>query len=189
MQGLGLLGWLRWRRPAGLGGLFGLLLGIFGLLNFLGYVLIAPVVAGGDSGQIVARLQAPAAATWLAAALALGVMVLAMAATGRWWLGLLPAATQADPAARTAGLRALLLWPWLLGSVVLVLLSLPVPHPVVLAYLILPSMTLSRSYAAAQRAVAQPDGSAGLLQPHWWLVVALGLAAVGFRLLAQGVAL
>lgn len=187
-QGLVLLGWLRARQPTGVAGLLVLLLAAFGLMNFLGYVLIAPVVAGGDSGQIVARLHVPVVARWVAAALALGLLLLAIAATGRWWLGLLPPAAQADPAARSAGLQALL-WPWLLGSVGLVLLSLPAPHPAVIANMVMPPMVLRRAYAVAQRAPVQPAGAAALLHFRWGLAVAVGLAAVGFRMLAQGVAL
>lgn len=83
----------------------------------------------------------------MVAVLALVLLSWAVGRTGAWWLGLLPAAAQADPAARTAGLRALLLWPWLVGSVGLVLLALPAPHPAVIANIVLPAMTLRRPTA------------------------------------------
>lgn len=189
LQGLLLLGWLRRHRPTGPAGLLVLYLGAFGLINFLGYLMIAPLVAGGDTGQIVALLQVPVGVRWLVAVLALGALVVAIGRTGPLFLGVLPATMQASPDARTSGLRALLLWPWLLGSVVLVLLALPAPHPAVVANMFMSPLVLRRAYAVAQRAPEQPDGGLGLLRPQWLLAVALALAALGFRLLGHGVAL
>ncbi|NML65752.1 hypothetical protein HHL22_11095 [Hymenobacter sp. RP-2-7] len=188
-QGLLLLGWLRQRRPRSSWGLFGLYMGLFGLINFLGYLLIAPFVAGGDTGQIVARLHVPAAAVWVVAALALATLVLAIGRTGPLLLGVLPVAEQASPEARTGGLRALVLWPWLLGSVALVLLALPAPHPAVVANMVMSPMVLRRAYATGQRAPVQPTGALGLPRPQWLLGAVLVLVAIGFRWLALGVAL
>lgn len=189
VQGLLLLGWLHRQRPRSTGGLFGLYMGLFGLINFLGYLCIAPFVTGADTGQIVARLHVPAGAVWAVAALALGALVLAVERTGPLLLGLLPATEQASLEARTAGLRALLLWPWLLGSVVLVLLALPAPHPAVVANMFMSTMVLRSAYRTAQQAPVQLIGALGLPRPQWLLLGALVLAAIGFRLLALGVAL
>lgn len=189
VQGLALLGWLHRHRPQGTGGLFRLYLGLFGLLNFLGYLLVAPFVAGGDTGQIVVRLHLPAAAVWVVATLALVVLVWAVGRTGPLLLGLLPTAEQARPELRTAGLRALLLWPWLLGSGVLVLLALPAPHPAVVANMFMSTMVLRSAYRMAQQAPVQPTEALELPRPQWLLLAGLVLAAIGFRLLALGVAL
>lgn len=188
VQGLALLGWLHRRRPQGAGGFFGLYLGLFGLLNFLGYLMIAPVVAEGDTGQIVARLHLPAAAVWAVAALALVAIVWAVGRTGPLLLGLLPAAAQAHEQ-RLAGLRALLLWPWLLGSGVLVLLALPAPQPAVVANMFMTTMALRSAYRTARQAPVQPTTALELPRPQWLLLAGLVLAAIGFRLLARGVAL
>lgn len=133
LQGASLLAWLRHRPARGAWGLFWLYMAVFGLINFLGYLLIAPVVKGGDTGQIMALLHVPAAVQWAVAALGLYALIKVVGSTAPLFLGLLPTEMQADAAQRTTALRGLILWPWLVGSVVLVLLALPALHPAVIA--------------------------------------------------------
>ncbi|RZK51091.1 MAG: hypothetical protein EOO59_15510, partial [Hymenobacter sp.] len=153
LQGLALLPLVRRSQATSPGGLFWLYMSVFGLINFFGYLLIAPLVTGGDTGQIVARLHVPAAVQWVVAAGSLGCLSWLISSTAPLFLRHLPAEVQATPALRTSGMRALLLWPWLLGSVVLVLLALPAPHPAIVANMFMSPMVLSRAY---RRALAGP---------------------------------
>jgi hypothetical protein len=66
-QGLLLLLYSERTRRAGNGLLFGLYLRAFGFMNFLGYVVIAPFVPSGDSGQLVGLWHV---ACWLQGSLA-----------------------------------------------------------------------------------------------------------------------
>lgn len=192
-QGLALLALAR-RRPAGPGPLFILYLGVFGLINFLGYLMIAPLVKGGDTGQIVARLHVPTGATWAMAVLALLVLLKTIGGTGPLFARLLPTAARADDAQKAVGLKALILWPWLVGSVVLVLLALPAPHPAIVANMFMSPMVLRRAYAVAAKApagapTAADDAPAALEQPQWLMALAAIVMALIFRALGHGVAL
>jgi len=188
VQGLALLPLLRRGRGASIGSLFWLYMSVFGLINFFGYLLIAPLVAGGDTGQIVARLHVPAAAQWTVAAGGLLGLSLFIGSTAPLFLRHLPTAAQATPATRTSGMRALLLWPWLVGSVVLVLLALPAPQLVIVANMFMSPMVLRRAYRLALTgpAVATTATEVG----HWpWALALVVLAgAIGFRLLGRGIA-
>ena len=64
LQGVVLLLLVRRGRGAGPSALFWLYMSVFGLINFFGYLMIAPLVKGGDTGQVVARLHVPAAMQW-----------------------------------------------------------------------------------------------------------------------------
>lgn len=181
-QGLGLLSWVWRRRPGGCWGLFWLFAGVFGLINFLGYLMIAPLVSGGDTGQIAALLHEPAWLQWAVAGLAAGLLAAVIGRTGPLFRQLLPAESAAHAPTRVAGMRALLLWPWLLGSVGLGLLALPAPHPAIIANLVLSPLVLGRAFRAG-RAPGR-----GLLRPQWAPVLAVVGLAIGFKLLSHGVA-
>ncbi len=188
VQGLTLLPLLRRSRGSGAGSLFWLYMCVFGLINFFGYLLIAPLVAGGDTGQIVARLHVPAAAQWAVAAGGLLGLSLLIGSTAPLFLRHLSTAAQAAPAARTSGMRALLLWPWLVGSVVLVLLALPAPQLVIVANMFMSPMVLSRAYRRALAGPAVATTATEVQRAPWGLAVVVLVAAVGFRLLGQGIA-
>jgi hypothetical protein len=188
LQGVTLLPLLRRGRGAGAGSLFWLYMCVFGLINFFGYLLIAPLVAGGDTGQIVARLHVPVAAQWAVAVASLLSLGLLIGSTAPLFLRHLPTEMQAAPAARTEGMRALLLWPWLVGSVVLVLLALPAPHPAIVANMFMSPMVLRRAYRLALTGPAVATPAAEVRQWPWGLALMVLVVAVGFRLLGHGLA-
>lgn len=188
VQGLGLLPLVRRSRGTGAGSLFWLYMSVFGLINFFGYLMIAPLVAGGDTGQIVARLHVPVAAQWVVATGGLLCLSLLIGSTAPLFLRHLPTEVQAAPAARTNGMRALLLWPWLVGSVVLVLLALPAPQLVIVANMFMSPMVLSRAYRRALASPAVATSATGQWPAPWVLALVVLAGAVGFRLLGQGVA-
>lgn len=188
LQGAALLLRLRRGRATGPAALFWLYMSAFGLINFFGYLLIAPLVKGGDTGQIVALLHVPAAVQWAVALTSLGLLVVLVGGMAPLFLRQLPVAVQADPATRTRAVRALILWPWLVGSVVLVLLALPAPHPAVVANMFMSPMVLRRTYQRAQHSPVVATAATGLLGAPWPLALATVVLAIGFRLLGQGVA-
>jgi hypothetical protein len=188
VQGVALLPLLRRSRGAGTGSLFWLYMCVFGLINFFGYLLIAPLVAGGDTGQIVARLHVPMAAQWAVAVASLLSLGFLIGSTAPLFLRHLPTEMQAAPAARTEGMRALLLWPWLVGSVVLVLLALPAPHPAIVANIFMSPMVLRRAYRLALTGPAVATPAAEVRQWPWGLTLVVLVVAVGFRLLGRGLA-
>lgn len=186
-QGLALLTYVRRTRRRGPMGLFLLYMGVFGVMNFLGYLMIAPLVPGGDTGQVVALLQVPPAVQWGTAGLALLGLSRSIRGTGPLFLGLLPTAVQADAAQRQKGLAALVLWPWAGGSLVLVLLAVPAPQLVILLNIPLSSLALWGAFRTAQRHPAGPAPVTGLLRPQWVPWLGLLALAILFRYLGQGV--
>lgn len=188
-QGLALL-WLAHRtRATGALPLFGLYLGVFGVINFLGYLMISPLVPGGDTGQLVALLHVPVGVQWAIAAGALVLLMRIIRGTGPLFLRQLAAPAQHEATPRQAGLQALLLWPWAVGSAILVLLAVPAPQVSILLNLPMSSLVLFGVYRAGLRSPAQPQAAA----PAWWQaswlpLLAAGLLALVFRLLGPGVA-
>jgi hypothetical protein len=187
LQGTVLLLLLRRGKRVGPSTLFWLYMSVFGLINFFGYLLIMPLAKGADTGQIAALLHVPTAGQWAVAAGSLGCLALLMSSTAPLFLRQLPTAVQADPAAKTSGMRALLLWPWLVGSVVLVLLALPAPHPAVVVNMFASPMVLGRAY---RRALGSPVvATTATEQPGspWALALVVLVLAVGFKLLGRGI--
>lgn len=187
-QGIGLLAYVRRTHRGGPGRLFMLYLAVFGLMNFLGYLMIAPLVPGGDTGQVVALLHVPPGVQWATALLALVVLSRVIRGTGPLFLALLPPAMQADAEQRSRGLRALLLWPWAGGSLVLVLLAVPAPQLVILLNIPLSSMVLWGALRTGQRHPAGQAPAGNLLQAPWVPWLALVALALLFRYLSRGVA-
>ncbi|MFD1873824.1 hypothetical protein [Hymenobacter bucti] len=188
LQGAILLLLLRRNERVGPSALFWLYMSVFGLINFFGYWMIAPLAKGADTGQIVALLHVPTAVQWAVAAGSLWCLLLLMGSTAPLFLRQLPAAVQADLGAKTSGMRALLLWPWLVGSVVLVLLALPAPHPAIIANMFASPMVLSRAYRRALASPVVPTTAIGALGSPWALALAVLVLAVGFKLLGRGIA-
>jgi hypothetical protein len=188
LQGLTLLLLVRRSHNTSPSALFWLYMSAFGLINFFGYLTIMPLAKGADTGQIAALLHVPGAVQWAVAAGGLGCLMLLMSSMAPLFLRHLPTEVQAAPATKASGMRALLLWPWLVGSVVLVLLALPAPHPAVVANMFMSPMVLSRAYrqALAGPAVATTATTQPMLP--WVLALAVLVLAVGFKLLGRGIA-
>lgn len=118
------------RRPPGFrpGPLLLTWAGLLGVETFAGYLLTAPFFAGGDVGRVLDLLGAPLG-------VALAVMVLGLVGVlGVAWLAVAAFARLApEPPARPTDLRLFLrqtaVLPWLVGTVVVVLTSLPLDNP------------------------------------------------------------
>lgn len=189
LQGALLLAVMRRSRVEGPWGLFWLYMGVFGMVNFLGYLMIAPLVTGGDTGQIVALLHIPVWVQWPTAGLALLLLMQTIGGTAPLFTRLLPATLLTDAEARTQAMRSLIAWPWLAGSIVLVLLSMPAPHPAVVANMFMSPMVLRRTYRnALQHPAPEASATEGLLYQQWLPIVLSIALAVGFKLLSQGIA-
>ena len=99
----------------GFGRLFWLWTGLLALQNFAGYLVIAPFARAGDTGQVFALLALPGAAYVLAVVVGAALML----ANAR-----LLAAQVVRYATSPDELRHTVLFPWLLGSAVVVVLTL-----------------------------------------------------------------
>lgn len=167
-----------------------LFMGVFGLINFLGYLMTAPFVPYGDLGAAVGLLRF---SFWLTLPVAIGAAVglgWLIRRTGSLFLGFVPATAQANRPTKGRVMRNLLLWPWLVGSVLITLLSWPLPTVLSLIYPPLSSMVLGAAFGGAMRQGAVVGEEAPALHDWSWLPVAgLVVVAFGYRLLSTGVAL
>lgn len=102
--------------------------GLLGVETFTGYLLTAPFFAGGDVGRILSELGAPFA-------VALAVMALGIAGVvGVAWIAVaafhrLAPEQPARPTDLRLFLRQTAVLPWLIGTVVLLVASLPLDSP------------------------------------------------------------
>ena len=194
VQGLLVLVAARRGRATGNGALFRLYLGVFGLINFLGYLLTGPFVPYGDIGRAEALERVPA---WASIVLA----VLAAAALHRLIAGTAPLFVHfgGELARPTRGrlMQALVALPWLLGSVLITLLSLPVPTLLSLIYPPMSSLVLGAAYGGAMRLPYPPDDPPVSASPpvlladlNPWPALAILLVLGGiYRSLVPGVTL
>lgn len=192
LQGLVVLAAFRKATSTGPAALFVLFVGVFGIINFLGYLMITPFVPYGDLGRVAAIWHLPQPLL-LVVALAAGVaLTLSVRNTAPLFMRFVPAEV-AGPHTRTEkgqAVRALLMWPWLVGSVVITLLSWPLPTFASLLVAPMSNMVLGAAWGAAMRQPELPGSTApNVLRWSWGAVVALLLMAILFRSLQNGVAL
>jgi hypothetical protein len=103
----------RWGR--GFGRLVCMFLAFMGVMNFVGYCFIAPFARAGDTGKVLTLLGAP---QWVF--LAVGVVGVA----GQFWLARRFAVEVKRYATEPAQQRRIAYFPWLIGTLVIVLLAL-----------------------------------------------------------------
>lgn len=168
VQGGLLLGWV-WRgRPRGDAGLFKLYLGLFGIINFLGYVLTGPFVPYGDIGRAEALAHLPGWAAVVLAVLAGVGLHLLVTRAGPLFLPFGPGLAL-QPRSRL--MQALVGLPWLLGSVLITVLSWPWPTLLSLVYPPMSSMVLGAAWGGAMRQPYPPAGEPAqrrCLRPSTW---------------------
>ena len=192
LQGLVVLVFARKSRATGPVALFALFFGAFGVINFLGYLMITPFVPYGDLGQVAAIWRLPMPLV-IGAAVAAGItLTISIRRLAPLFMRFVPAevATPATRADKGRMLRALIAWPWLIGSVLITLLSWPLPT--FASFLVAPmsSMVLGTAWGAAMRQPELPGSPApAILRWSWGAVVLLVLMAVVFRSLQNGVSL
>lgn len=191
-QGLLLLPVVRRRRCGGLFDLFLLWCMLLGFGNFLGYLMTGPIFTAGDIGKVHLLLQVPMLVR-IGIAL-VGAAALAWVAyfSTRPFLQFAPQPSLVEgPSSRMMFNFRIIILPWLIGSVVVTLLYLPVVAIVSIIYPITSGMVFIFPWKHARRVEdAEAHGSASILGPSWAWYGALALAVLVFRLvLAPGIEL
>jgi hypothetical protein len=191
-QGLLLLPLVKRHGGGGLFKLFLLWCMLLGFGNFLGYLMTGPIFTAGDIGKVQLLLELPMA-------LRIGIAVIGAAALA--WVAyfstrpFLQFATHPlmveDAASRTAFNFRIIILPWIIGSVAVTLLYLPVVAIVSIIYPITSGMVFIFPWQNAVRVTdAHAQGNAALTGTNWTWYSLLVLAVLVFRLvLAPGVEL
>ena len=163
-------------------------LGIVGGMVFLGYVVMGPFVDYGDSGKVYRLLGVPdliGIVFSLAALFAISVMFRKVTVPLRESIS----AIRAGSAQPVPALALLLYPPLLLGTLFNVLLSLPAPTVLSLAF---PLCILPAMIPSAIRIAREPDAGESTSAAEglaWWPLVAMLLLLAVSRWLATGIAM
>ena len=171
--------------------LFHLYMSSFGYIGFFGYLIIAPMFPGGDTGYICYTLGFP---IWLTIVIALiGGVALYLSINGlmKYFVEMGPKETIENKDLRNSFIRSLLLFPLLIGIVITTLLNLPIPAFVSLISPICSPLTFMWGYGNALKKNYSLDNTNKNFQ-HFsklnvWLFVFLFLTILFNRLLVIGI--
>lgn len=191
VQGLLLLPVVRNGRGGGLFNLFLLWCMLLGFGNFLGYLMTGPIFTAGDIGKVHDLLEVPVALRILLALLGAAALAWLAYFSTRPFLRFAPDPAQLVdvPSRMTFSFRIIIL-PWLIGSMVVTLLYLPVVAVVSIIYPITSGMVFIFPWKNARRVEdAEAFGSTKLLGLAWSWYGAIVAAVLVFRMvLAPGIA-
>jgi hypothetical protein len=171
--------------------LFKLYMSAFGYIGFFGYLMIAPVFQGGDTGYICYALGFP---PWLTITIAVTggiVLFLIINKLMKYFVEMGSKEIIADKPGRIAFMFHLLIYPLASGLIITTLLNLPVPAFISLIAPICSPFTFLWGYGNAMykkypsaNANKQFD-SFNKIKP--WLFISLALVIIVNRLLVHGI--
>ncbi len=119
--------------------LFTFWLGIKSILGFLGYLMIAPFIAAGDTGKIFSLLEIPIIWQLLAAVIGLGIAIVFLLRIYKGFeLFIAEEIASNEKLKRSGWTKSLIMYPLFIGIPVTTLVQFPIPHIVS----ILPSLML-----------------------------------------------
>ncbi len=120
---------LRLRRHADLFGLFLLYMSVFGYIGFLGYTMIAPFFTYGDTGFVLAALGAPLWVFITVSVASIAALYMVMRRLACYFVSFMSAGVAADKDRRSAFVSRLIMYPFIIGTIITTLLNLPSPTP------------------------------------------------------------
>ncbi len=130
----------------GLKSMFTLWMGIAGLISFFGYIMIAPIIKDGDTGFVFQQLGI---AIWIqisAAILSIIAITLILMRTVKNFEQFVSLDKSKQIFDRIAWANALILFPLIIGIILISLLQLPVPHFASILATILAPMSIMAVY-------------------------------------------
>ncbi len=107
--------------------LFFLYMSVFGYIGFFGYLLIAPLFTGGDTGYICHALNFPMTLTVSIAVAGLIILYLLIRNLTPYFVSMGTEAMITDAKERRQFIKALVMWPLYAGIIITTLLNLPIP--------------------------------------------------------------
>ena len=161
-----------------------------GYAGFFGYLMIAPIFTYGDTGFVLAALGSPMVLTIIIAITGFGMLYLAMGLLARHLVASMPGPVALDIHERRQWIRALIIFPLLIGTPLITLLNLPVPTFLSLLAPICTPFTLLYPYGYYIK--GKPDfkyghGEALTARIPWVLWLVLIAVVILNRLLVYGI--
>ena len=130
--------------------LFVLWMAVLGYNNFFGYLFTSSFAKAGDLGQVVALLEFPWYGIALVSLIGISGQLFVIALLTKPFLSFMPAGIDvSDRAERLRFMKTVLIFPWLIGSVVYSLLALPSPALISLVYPFMSGMPFIMPWKAA----------------------------------------
>ncbi|HMC87278.1 MAG TPA: hypothetical protein VKI61_17255 [Chitinophagaceae bacterium] len=139
------------RKQRNISFLFELYMAVFGYIGFFGYLMIAPVFTGGDTGYICAALHFP---PWLTIAIAVSgglILYLLVRSLMSYFVEMGSVEILDKKASRISFVHSIILLPVLIGIPITTMLNLPVPALISLIAPICSPFTLLWDYGNALR--------------------------------------
>jgi hypothetical protein len=171
--------------------LFNLYMSGFGYIGFFGYLLIAPMFTGGDTGYIFDAIGLPG---WLTIIIALTGAVLLyflIVSLTTYFVEMASKEVMENKEDRKVFVRSLILYPLLIGIVITTLLNLPAPAILSLIAPICSPLSFMWGYGSALRKNYSTNNAnkdfKDLNKLHISLFVLLALTIIGNRFLVSGI--
>ncbi|MCH9680232.1 MAG: hypothetical protein K0V04_02260 [Deltaproteobacteria bacterium] len=160
---------------------------IHGLVNFFGYLITTPFVPQGDLGRVASWLKVPGIGRWMMLVVGLATVTgLGLWAREPLLSFITTTSLPADSSASTHHILLTGIGPWLVGSMLIALVSWPAPHWISYLYPFFAGLFLIVTIRRIGNIVApQPSTPTWVEQPLWPWLLALGAVVVVFRAVLQ----
>jgi len=158
---------------------------LLGLVNFFGYLMLTPISTVGDTGKAAALIGLPVIYRILISIAGIAILILLVIRLGRYFSRFIPAV--GDLRQKRRYIKVLVIYPILAGSVINVLLALPVPVMLSVIYPATSSFVILSAYGSIIRTADSPAAaSVPELKISRLLVLLLLAGIVVNRLLTLG---
>jgi hypothetical protein len=171
--------------------LFNLYMSVFGYIGFFGYLIIAPVFPGGDTGYVCYALGFP---MWLMIMVAVTGVIALYVLINRLMKYFVELGTKEiieNKEARNKFIRSLILYPLLIGIVITTLLNLPIPAFVSLVAPVCSPFTFMWAYGNALKKHYPVEHAnrdfENFNKPHPWVYAFFVLVIIANRFLVWGI--
>ncbi len=124
-------------------------LSLLGFINFFGYLMLTPLSTKGDTGKVAEMLHMPYMYRIIVALLGIAILVVLVLKVGKYFANFIPAGTEIR--AKGKYINYLVMFPIMAGSVVNMLLSLPIPVLLSIIYPATSSYVILTSYGRIMR--------------------------------------
>ena len=171
--------------------LFNLYMAAFGYIGFFGYLMIAPLFPGGDTGYICYALGFPIWLTAIVAAVGGFSLYLSISSLSNYFVTMGSAEIMEDKESRTLFMRSLLKYPIFIGIIIITLMNLPTRALLSLIAPLTSPLALFWAYGSAlnknQTSVISNREFDAFSQPNYYLIFWLVVTIVVNRLLVIGI--
>lgn len=171
--------------------LFNLYMSSFGYIGFFGYLIIAPIFTGGDTGFICYALGFPIWITITIAVTGAIALYLLMNSLMKYFVEMGSKEIMENKKKRSSFIRSLILFPVLIGIAIATLLNLPIPAFVSLIAPICSPFTFMWGYGnALKKDYATKNANKdfeSLTKLNAWLFIIFALTIIVNRLLVNGI--